>query len=137
MVARLVDSGTNLLPALVRMPVRAAGPDPGDLVTNRIVGCTGAKQRFQIESRLGEETSYQLAIGGEAYSRAARAERLRYRTDDADFPRAIQEFVIDSGRAAVRSAHFTDREAGMDCVQHFLLGDRLFKTPTAGIADIH
>src|SRR5688500_5579022 len=71
------------------IPVGALLPYRRDLVAQDVVGGAVAQQPLQVVPGLREQAGVERAFGREAHARAARAERLGDRGDDADLARAV------------------------------------------------
>src|SRR5207245_11591531 len=66
-----------------RIAIRPPLPHRGDLVSNLLVRGAAAHQRLQVVARLREQAREERALGRQPHPRAAAAEGLRDRRDDA------------------------------------------------------
>src|ERR1700676_2255219 len=100
--------------------------DIGDQI---LVASSFAEKRAEVVVVLAEKTSAQLAVRGQADTRAVAAEGLRHRSDQADLARrAVGKAVFTSGFAPL-VRNLLQRPPGMNALVHFPRGDHQAARP--------
>src|SRR6185436_10561140 len=133
----VLASGTEVLPAHVRIPIRASGPDCADLLNQSLIGSASTHHRLQVEAGFRKKAGHEFSICGQTYPCAAAAKRFGDRTDDSNPSGTIQEFVIDRGRAATCPPSFTQRKSAFNCVEYLGFRKGFIEGPTIGVPDVH
>ena len=133
----MVAVGANPLPTAIGEPVLPDGPDLLQEGTDLRVGVSASQQAFQVVATGGEQAGDHLAVGRQSDPAAGGAERFGHRSDDSDLSGAVQEAVVDRGRAALLPSHGLQGIPGSDPVQDLLLGDGSLETPVVGVPHVH
>src|SRR5438270_1848709 len=128
--------GRRLGRAQLGIAVGAARPDAAERVGERLVGGAGAKRPAQVVPAQREQTGVQAPLGRQPCARAAAAERLRHRGDDADLAGAVP--VAPATRGRVRPGRDRlDRPLRVDATDDLLGGDDVVEPPAVRVADVH
>src|SRR5439155_12686063 len=101
-----------------RPPLRVAivppGPDAGDEPRQLVVGDAAAQRGAQVVSDGAEQARVQLALGGQPRPRAAAAERLGDRGDDADLAPSVDVSPALGDLASIAGVKWLERPLARD-----------------------
>src|SRR5712691_13261054 len=120
-----------------RIAIRPSLPDRGDLVANFLVRGAAAHERLQVVARLREEAREERALGRQPHPRAAGAEGLRDRRDDADLAGAVGVAPALGDFARVVGADRLERPALGDAPYDLGRGYDVVHAPAVRAADVH
>src|SRR5258708_32689136 len=90
------------------------GDNGADIRDQIFVGRSLAKHSSQVMIVLAEQAGAELAIGSEPDARAMATERLRYRSDEADFTGGAVGQAVFAGGLAALMGKLVERPAGVE-----------------------
>src|SRR5579859_6039446 len=123
--------------AQLGIAIGAGAPHAGDLVVELLVGRIAAHDRAQVVPARREQAGEEASLRGEACPRAAAAERLRDRGDDADLAASVLVAPAVCDLAGVIRLDRLERQLGADRGHDLRRRDDVVQPPAVRVPDVH
>src|SRR5579862_2418992 len=129
--------GGGLGGAELGIAVGAPRPDAAKAVGQLLVGRSCAERGPEVVPADGEQAGVEAPLGRQPGARAAAAERLRHRGDDADLTGAVAVAPAQRGRVGALRLERLERPALVDAADDLLRRDDVVEAPPVRVADVH